>query len=170
MQLVFSHAAVAAALLIQRYRVLLIDAELIDMRHYTEHGLARLFLEKVERRCQQRHVTTEFIDNKPLDEGTFLLIEQFECPHERGKCTAAVNVCDKQDRCLQMLCYTHIDNIICLEVDLGGASGPLDHKQIVVLLEAAKGFLNRSPRLERISLVVFTGAHVSNRLAHDDDL
>ena len=69
-----------------------------------------------------------------------------------------------------MFCHTHIHNIVRLEVDLGGTARPLDHQQIIFLLKAVKGFLDRAPCLERIALVILTRTHIANRLSHDDDL
>ena len=118
------------------------------MRNDTEYGLTRFFLKEVERRCQQRHIPTEFIDDKPLNESTFLCVKQFKGPNERGKRTAAVDIRDEEDGGLQMLRHTHIDDIIRLEIDLGGAARSLDHEQIVFRTEAVKGLFDRPPSLE----------------------
>ena len=157
-------------LFIKRHGVLLVNAKLFNMRHNTEHGLSRLFLEKIKRGCQQCHITAKFIDDESLDKRALLLIEKFKCPYKGSKRTAAIDIGDEQDGCTQMFCDTHIHNIVCLEIDLGGTARPLNHKQIVFRLETVKSFLDRPPRFERIALVIFTRTHVADRLAHDDNL
>ena len=67
-------------LFIQRYGIFFVDADLLDMGYNAEHGLARLFFKEVERRCQQAHIAAEFIDYKPFDKRTLLLVEQFKRP------------------------------------------------------------------------------------------
>ena len=67
------------------------------MRHNTEHGLPRLFLKEVECRRQQGHVAAKFVDDESLDEGTLLLVEEFQRAHEGGERAAAVDVCDEED-------------------------------------------------------------------------
>ena len=118
------------------------------MRNDTEYGLTRFFLKEVECRGQQRHIPTEFIDDKPLNESTFLCVKQFKCPNERGKRTAAVDIRDEEDGCLQMLRHSHIDDIIRLEIDLGGTACSLNHEQIVFRTEAIKCLFDSPPRLE----------------------
>ena len=136
-----------SALLVKRYRVLFVNAELFNVRNDAEDGFARLFLQELQRGRQERDIPAEFIDHKPLDKRAFLLVEQFECPDEGSECTAAVDVRDEEYGCVQMFCYAHIDNIVRLEIDLGGTARALDHDQLVLILQSFESFFHRAPRL-----------------------
>ena len=46
-----------------------------------------------------------------------------------------------------MFCYAHIDNIVRLEIDLGGTARALDHDQLVLILQSFESFFHRAPRL-----------------------
>ena len=157
-------------LLVEGDGVLLVDAERIDVRNDSEDGLSRLLLQEVKGGREEAHITAKFVDDKPLDKRTLLRVEQFQCPHERGECTAAVDVGDQEDGRTEMLCHAHIDDIICLEVDLGGTARPLDHEQIIRGTQTIQRHLNGLPRLERIARVIFPRTHIADRFAHDDNL
>ena len=92
----------------------IVDAERVDVRDDPEDRLSRLLLQEVKGGREETHITAKFVDDKPLDKRTLLRVEQFQCPHERGERTAAVDVGDQEDGRTEMLCHAHIDDIICL--------------------------------------------------------
>ena len=113
-QLSIEGGRIAVVLLVEGDGVLLVDAERVDVRDDPEDRLSRLLLQKVKGGREEAHITAKFVDDKPLDKRTLLRVEQFQCPHERGERTAAVDVGDQEDGRTEMLCHAHIDDIICL--------------------------------------------------------
>ena len=169
-QLPIGGGLIAIVLLVEGDGVLLIDAERVDVRDDPKDGLSRLFFQKVKGGRQEAHVTAKLVDDKALDERTLLRVEQFQRPHKGGKRTAAVDVSDQEDGRAKMLCHAHIDDIVCLEIDLGGAARALDHEQIIRGTQAIQRHLNGLPCLERIACVVLPRTHIADRFPHDDNL
>ena len=64
--------------IIEGYRILFIDAQVIDIGHDAQDGFARLFFQKVDGRREQRYVTAEFINDQAFDQVPFIRVEQFQ--------------------------------------------------------------------------------------------
>ena len=67
------------------------------MRDDAEHRLARLFLQKFDSRGKERDVAAKLVDDKPLDERSFILFQKLQSADERSECTAAIDIGNEQN-------------------------------------------------------------------------
>ena len=69
-----------------------------------------------------------------------------------------------------MLCHSHVDYIISLEIDFSRAACPLNHNGIIFPVQPCQGILYSPKGFQGISLVVLPGRHIAHRLAHNNHL
>ena len=140
------------------------------MRDDAEHRLARLFLQKFDSRRKERDVAAKLVDDKPLDERSFILFQKLQSADERSERTAAIDIGNEQNGRIQILRHAHVDDVVRLEIDLGRASRALDDDGFVLRIETRQRFFDRRKRFERIALVVLLRRHIADRLSHEHDL
>ena len=140
------------------------------MRNDSQHGLARLFLQKLHCWHQQTDITTKLVDNQSLDQRALFLIEQCQCTDQRSQCAAPVNIGDQQNRRLQIFRDAHIDDVILFEIDFGRAARSFDHQCIIRQDQTSQCLFDRLESLQRISLMVFRRTHIADRHPHQNNL
>ena len=140
------------------------------MRDDAEHRLSRLFLQKFDSRRKERDVTAKLVDDKPLDERSFILFQKLQSADERSERTAAIDIGNEQNGRIQILRHAHVDDVVRLEIDLGRASRALNDDGFVLRIETRQRFFDRRKRFERIALVVLLRCHIADRLSHEHDL
>ena len=140
------------------------------MRNDAEHRLARLFLQKFDSGCKKRNIPAKLVDDKPLDKRPLILFQKLQRADERSERTAAIDIGDEENGCIQILRHAHVDDVVRFEIDLGRASRALDDDGFVLRIETRQRFFDRRKRFERIALVVLLRRHIADRLSHEHDL
>ena len=156
--------------LLQGDRVLIVNAEMLEIRHDAEHRLARLLLKKIDGRRHERDIAAKLIDDESFDERALLFIEQLERPDKRGERAPAVDIGNEEHGRLQVFGDAHVDDVILLEVDLRRAARPLDDDGIELLLEPGECCCHMAEKLHGLPFVILSRAHVSDGLPIDNDL
>ena len=82
-------------------------------------------------RFQNGPVSPEFIQKQPFDPRPFLRLQQRQRSVELGEHAAPVNVPHQQHRRVHQLRKAHIHNVVPLQIDLRGTSGPLYHNDVM---------------------------------------
>ena len=126
-------------------------------------------LQHFEAGAQNLHAPAELVDHRALDVGPLLLGHQHHRTVKGGKHPAAVNIPGQQHRRTGHFGHAHIDDILCLEVDLRRASRPLDDQDIVFLRQGAVCLHNRGDEPGLVA-EIFRRRHVAQHLAVDNDL
>ena len=141
----------------------------IQIRHNAQHRQPGFVLQHGKAGAQDLNITTEFIDDKPLDAASLPLLKQRNRSVQLGKHPAAVDIPRQQHRRIDQLCQAHIDNVIRLQIDFSRAAGTLDDKNVIFLGKAVVGA--QYIRDQRALMAeVFRCGHIPAHLTVDDDL
>ena len=140
-----------------------------EVRHNARHGNAAELLEHFKPRLQNCAVAAEFVDNDALDALFVLFALQRHRTVELGEHAAAVDVSHQQHRRVHHAGKPHVDNVIFLQIDLCGATRPLDHNNIVLPAEALVCLHHRRDKIT-FSAIVFHRWHIALHAPVDDDL
>ena len=156
--------------ILQGNRILIIDAQLIQERDDTQYRHAGLFLQEIQRRIKQRDIPSELIDDEPLHQRSFILIEEHQSAYDRRQSAAAIDVGDKENRCIELLGDTHIDDIILLQIHFRRTPGPFDDEHIEMALHVVHSLLHTGPSLLAIAILVLRSTVISDRLTQEHHL
>ena len=158
----------AFALQPRRKRVLVLDVH-PQVRHYAQHRQLCFFLQHRQTGAQNFYVAAEFIDDKPAYTRALVRLQQRHRAVQLRKDAAAVNVARQQNRRVHELCQPHVDNVVRLQVDLGGTARALDDDDVKFIGKAVVGTQNiGNQRL--FAAEIFLCGHVAADLAVHDDL
>ena len=128
-----------------------------------------VFLQHRQPGAQNFYVAAEFIDDKPAYTRALVRLQQRHRAVQLRKDAAAVNVARQQNRRVHELCQPHVDNVVRLQVDLGGTARALDDDDVKFIGKAIVGTQNiGNQRL--FAAEVFLCGHVAADLAVHDDL
>ena len=150
----------------QRILVVHIDPKI---RHDTQHGDARFFLQHSETGTQDGLIAPKFIDNQAADTGPLLLFQQSNRAVQLGKYAAPVNISRQQHRRVHQLRHAHVDNIVGTQVDFGRTARPFNDDDIVFCGKAVIGFQNIRDQLP-LHAEILGGAHLTANFAIDNNL
>ena len=148
--------------------VLVVDVHM-GIGHDPHHRHAAQLFQDLQPRGQNTAVTPEFIDDRALDPGFFILLQQGDGTVKLGEHAAPVDVAHQQHRRVHQLGQAHVDNVLLLQVDLGGTACPLDDDDVIVGGQAVVGLQNGG-NIRPLAAVVFHGPHIALDNAVDDDL
>ena len=141
----------------------------IKVRCNSHHRDPPALRKHIYTRIQDRLIPTELVDNQPFNHLFLILVKQHQGSQQLGENAASVNVPYQQYRGLSHLCHPHIDDIVFLQINLGRASRPLDHDNIIRFLQLAESLLNIRYQLLLIGKIL-SCAHVFLNLAIYDHL
>ena len=148
--------------------VLVVDLHL-DVGHHPHHRDAGLFFQRGQAGAEDLHVPAELVDDQPLDAGPLLGLEQGDGAVQLGEHPAPVDVARQQDGGVHQFGKAHVDDVVRLQVDLGGAARPLDDDDVVFGGQALVGRQDLGDQLLFIP-EVFPGGHLAPHLPHHDHL
>ena len=136
---------------------------------HADHRYAAPFLQHDNAGIQNGLVPAEFIDDKALEQGLFVRLQQHMGSQQLGKDAAAVNVARKQYRRADRFGKSHIYNIVFLQIDLRRTPRALDHDNVVLSSERVVGLQNHGHQALFIGKI-FPGIHIAQDLSVDDHL
>ena len=149
-------------------RILVLDVHL-QVGHDAQHRQMSLLFQHGKAGAQDLDIAPEFVDDEPLDAGAFVRLQQRYGAVQLGKNAAPVDVARQKHRCVHEPGEAHVHDVVGLQVDLGGAAGPLDDDDVHILGQAVVG--GEDVRDERFfHLEVGGGGHLAPHLAVHDDL
>ena len=134
-----------------------------------QHRQLRFFFQHRKAGTQDLHIAAEFIDEQPLDAGALLWLQQRHRAVQLGEHTAPVDVSRQQNGGIHQPGKAHVDDIVCLQIDLRRASGPLNDNDVHGFGQTVVG--REDLRDERsFHFEVGGGGHLAPHLAVHDDL
>ena len=89
-----------------------------------------LFLQDPYTVFKQPDISSEFIDDQPLNTGSFIRFEQIECTDELCEHTSPVYISYQEYRCIRHPGKSHINYVILLQIDFSGRPGSFDNNDI----------------------------------------
>ena len=107
--------------------------------HHPQHRHPGQLFQHGEPRLKQRNIPPEFIDDGARNTSAFLRLQQRHRTIELGKYPAGVNVPHQQHRRIYQLCKAHVDDIICLQIDLRRTARTFDHDDIILTFQTVVG-------------------------------
>ena len=128
----------ASALQPLRKGILVLDVHR-QVGHHPQHRQPGLFFQHGKPGAQDLHVSPELVDHQSFDPCPLLRFQQCHGAVELGEHPAPVNVPCQQHRGVHQLCQPHVDDVVCLQVDLGGAACPLNDDDVVFGSKAVVG-------------------------------
>ena len=141
----------------------------LEVGDHTQNGQMGLFLQHRKAGAQNLDVAPELVDDQPLDARPLVRLKQLDRAVKLGEHTAAVDVARQQDRGIHELGKPHVDDVVRLQIDLGGASRALDDDDVHIVGETVVG--GKDVRDERFLHLEISGSgHLSPDFAVHDDL
>ena len=153
---------------LRRQGILVVDVQLHVGHHADDRDPAPL-LQHGDPRIQDGLVAPEFVDDKTLEQGLLVRIQQHLRAQKLGKDPAAVNVAGQQDRCADGFCQAHVDDVILFQIDLGGAPGALNDNDIILRSQRPIGLQDHGHEAPLVGEIL-PGVHVAQDLAPHNDL
>ena len=159
-----------ARFVIERNRIFFIDTQLLYKRDNTQHGFSRLLFQEIHSWRKQGYIATEFIDDETFYQIPFLRLEQFQCTYQCRQRSTTVDIGHEQDRCPEILCNAHIDDIMVPEIDFCRAARSFDDNRVILVFQPLQRLRHSGKGPEGIPCVIVPGRHIAKRHAIDDYL
>ena len=150
--------------------ILVIDAELVQIRNDAQDRDARFFFQKIQRRREQRDVAAEFIDDNAADERAFVFIQEHQRPDDGRQRPAAIDIGNQENRRAERLGDAHIHDVILFQIDFRRTPRPFDDKDVKMFFHVIERLDDRGPRLLAVALLIIFGAVISDRFSEQNDL
>ena len=136
---------------------------------HTDHRHTPAFLQHGDAGIKNGLVPAEFVDDKALEQGLLVRLQQHMGSKQLGKDTAPVNIAGQQHRRSDRFGKPHIDDIVFFQIDLRGAPRTLDDDYVIFRGEGMISLQNHGHQALFIG-EIFAGIHVAQDLSADDHL
>ena len=148
--------------------VLVVDIHM-DIGNHPRHGNVTKRLQCFQARLQNGLVAPEFVDHRALDPGPLVFFEKGHGAVELSEHAAPVDVTYQKNGGVHHFGKAHVDNVLILEVNLGGAARSLDDDDVIFSGKGMVAFHDLRHKLP-LAAVVFHGPHIAPDLTVHDDL